>query len=83
MKSVHEGVDENGGRAEGEQIDECICTLQCTVYCTRIERAIAVNNIKYCPEWQWQWSRTCGDELFQKAYSFKHSEIIFKGQRYF
>ena len=49
LKSVHEGVDENGGKTEGEQLDECICTVQCTVYCTRIERATqeAENNIKH------------------------------------
>ena len=28
LKIVHEGLDENAGKTEGEQLDECICTVQ-------------------------------------------------------
>ena len=43
---VCEGEDETGGEE-----DDCICTVKCTVYCTKITSSTqeALTGIKYCP----------------------------------
>ena len=57
LKGAHEGEDETGVGTEGEQQqaegqhDECICTVRCTVSCTKIPSSTqeALTGIMYCP----------------------------------
>ena len=57
MKGACEREEETGGGTEGEllqaerQQDECMCTVRCTVYCTKATSSTqeALAGIKYCP----------------------------------